>query len=101
MNLKGRIKRARYKANKKIIGERDLRKRLDVASKDEEGYSSSEPYARALGFKDNWELNMPHKSSESYVYQDRLYEAIHTLLEAGFDIILPEELANKDLNPKH
>ena len=98
MNLENRIKRARYKANKKLIGERDLSKRLKITGKNEIGYSPLCPYARALGFKDSWEINLPYETTDCYVYKERLNRAIATLLKAGYKITIPEELASKDLN---
>ena len=98
MNLENRIKKARYKANKKLIGERDLRKRLEIASKNEAGYSSYFPSARALGFKDGYSISLIHEYTDGNIYIDRLYAAINTLLIEGYEITIPEELAKKDLN---
>ena len=98
MNLENKIKIARQKANKKLIGERDVRKRLAITSKLEDGYSPPYPYARALGFKEDYDINLSHFITDGYVYVGRLFRSIDTLLEAGYEITIPEELANKKLN---
>ena len=80
MNLENRIKRARYKANRKLIGERNLMKRLKISSKNEAGYSPLCPHARSWGFKDDWSLNLSHQVIDGNVYKDRIYNAINSLI---------------------
>lgn len=83
--------------DKSIVGVRSFKKRLTQTNKLVNGYNQLNAIHRALGWKNAHDMNIVTQDNISLINESDVVNVVKCLIESGYTITLPKELADKDL----